>query len=513
MTHQYGAPCMESSKKKRLIGLMLLSMSTFVVCAPAAFTQIISLNLMIDLNSFPEKDFTWVFPIFVAGECSSMGLCACILDRYGRAVPYLIGAVLFMISTVICAVAQDMTTFNILRFVQGFGAGIIIVACIAQIYFDVEDKKDRYMANGIMSLGFGTGMLFGIFAGPAVVDTLGWRTAFWSFVVLLAILAYPSYQVLRNGKRSDMRADAPGAIILTIWAACFVLFLQKIYNDWSLDDTVGHMGVVFLIMLFLLYLAVEVINPNSVFHRKVDNGRLVAVSIVFIVLLGVIDMAAVGFMVKTALFIYQMSVAEAAPFFLVMIGGAAITAISISHFIDRTGHTPWLILSVVLSPIALMSMHIVKVDDPSYMFAFHLFLLGLAIGCLVSMLNATIQNRTTEHNNGAIMSFAIMIRTAALWLGYNFYQTIADLVMVKELGSVIDHWNSILHIELPADCNLANLLITPLSDALKLLPGLTHDIAAVFAEGVAVGFTYGAVVIVAIGFPVALLLVGRSKTL
>ncbi len=504
---------MDEVMKKRLPGLFLLSFSTFIVCVPAAFTQIISFDLMLDLNSFPSKMYSWAFPAFVAGECASMGLCASIIDRYGRRKPYLIGAVIFIIFSVACAMSTEMTLFIPFRFLEGFGAGLIIITCIAQIFFDIEDPKLRYMANGIMSLGFGAGMLFGIFAGKAAVESIGWPVAFWVFAILQALVLYPSMDVLRNGKTSDVKADWPGAIMLMVWAAVFVLFLQKMYLDWSFSDPMGQMGLALVIMLFLLFIVLEIHNPNSVFHRKLDNGKLLAASMIFIVLLGVIDMAAVGYMVKIAFFTYQMSVTEAAPFFIILVLGAATTAVAISKKIDRTGHLIWFLLSAVLSPIALLSMLLVDPSEPSYMFGVHLFILGLAIGCLVSMLNATIQNRLTMHNNGAFISFAILIRTASLWLGYNFYQKVSDMYMDGKMGDIIAHWNSILPVELPSDSNLANLLVTPLGDLVRMLPGLTNEIAIFFSEGVGVGFTYGAVIFIVVAVPVSLLLVGRGKTL
>lgn len=502
---------MEKQSKKMLPGLCLLSFSTFIVCVPAAFTQIISFNLMLDLNAFPDDSYAWTFPMFVAGECAAMGLCAGTMDRFGRRKPYLAGSLMFVASSIVCAMATDMMVFNISRLVQGFGTGLIIVTCIAQIYFDIDDRKDRYMANGIMSLGFGGGMLVGLFAGKAVLETIGWPVAFWAMAVLQAIVTFPALQVLKNGKNSEMKADLPGAIILTIWAAVFVIFLQEFYLNWSIRDTIAQAAIAFIVMLFLIFMVAEVRNPDSMFHRKVRNKRLVSVSMVFIVLLGVLDMGAVGFMVKTAFFTFQMSVSQAAPFFIVMVLGAAVTAICISKTIDRTGHLPWLLLSVILSPIALVSMQYLSADDPFYIFAGHLFLLGLAIGCLVSMLNATIQNRTNEDNNGAMMSFAIMMRTVALWLGYNLYQHVTDAFMASKISSIVDHWNSILPFELPSNTSLANLLITPLGDAIRLLPGLTDEIAEVFAEGVGYAFTLGAIAFVVIGLPVALLLLRREK--
>ncbi len=503
---------MDEETKKRLPGLMLLSFSTFIVCVPAAFTQIISFDLMLDLNSFPGNGYAWTFPAFVAGECAAMGLCACIIDRYGRRIPYLIGSLLFIIFTIICATATEMFVFNVSRFVQGFGAGLIIITCIAQIYFDIKDRKMRYMANGIMSLGFGGGMLFGVFAGTAVINTIGWPVAFWAMAVLQALVTYPSLDVLKNGKKSELKADVPGAILMMVWSGCFVLLLQKIYLGMKITDPLGIAAILFLGVTMLAFIIVEVKNPLSVFHRKVDNGKLVVVSMIFIILLGVIDMGAVGFMVKIAFFTYGMSVAEAAPFFLILVGGAAVTAITISKKIDQTGHFIWLILSAILSPIALVSMLLVTEDDPTFFFAIHLFLLGLAIGCLVSMLNATIQNRTNHDNNGAYISFAILIRTVSLWLGYNFYQHVADLMMIEKIGGTIAHWNSVFPIDLPSDSNLANLLITPLRDVIKMIPGLTDQIATVFSEGVGSGFTIGAILFVIIAVPAALL-VRKVRTL
>lgn len=504
---------MEAELKQKLPALSLLSFSTFVVCSMAAFTQIISFDLMMDLNAFPSKMYAWAFPTFVAGEVAAMGFCACLIDRYGRRTPYLIGSLMFIISTAICAISTEMDIFLVFRLFQGFGAGLVIITCIAQILYDITDPKVRYVAHGIMSFGFGAGMLFGLFGGKAFTESLGWPVAFWIFAILQAIVTYPSWEALKNGKVSEMKADIPGAIVIMIWSGCIVLFFQKMYLDWTLEDPECMMVVVFLVMLFLIFLLVETANPNSVFHRKVDNEKLVIASLIFIILLGIIDMAAVGYMVKISLFTYQMSVGESAPFFIVMICGAAVTALSISHFIDRTGHLPWMLLSAILSPIALISIMLVKESDPTYMLAVHLFVLGLAMGCLVSMLNATIQNRCDEHNNGAYISFAIMMRTVSLWLGYNFYLLIADNYMKEHIGGIMEHWNEIMPFELPIDSNLASMLLTPLGDVVRLIPGLTDDIADIFAQGVGMGFMYGSIIFVIISVPTALLLVGREKTL
>ena len=502
---------MEQEMKEKLPGLMLLSFSTFVVCVPAAFTQIISFDLMFDLNSFPTKEYSWAFPLFVAGECSTMALSAGLIDRYGRRKPFMIASIVFVAATCACAHSHQMAWFNLFRLFQGMGAGVIIVTCIAQIYFDIKDKKLRYMANGVMSLGFGVGMLTGLFVSKAVAGSLGWTTAFWFLAALQAVLMFPAMQVLKNGKNSEMKADIPGALTLAVLAGAFVLFLQNYYLYWNIHDISCIAAICVLVTLFIGFVFLEMVNPNSMFHRRVDSGKLVSGSMIFIILLGTFAMGAVGYMVKTAFFTYQMSVYEAAPFFTLMVLGAAVTAVTISKTIDRTGHLIWLLLSVLLTPLALLSMLLVKPDDPSFLFAAHLFLLGLGIGCLVSMLNATIQNRSNKDNNGALISFAIMARTMSLWLGFNFFLLYTDMHMSEKIGSTIAYWNDVLGLELPSTTILANMMLTPLGDLVRLLPGLTDEISDIFAEGVGIGFTYAAIAFVVIGLPAALLLVGRRK--
>ena len=111
------------------------------------------------------------------------------------------------------------------------------------------------------------------------------------------------------------------------------------------------------------------------------------------------------------------------------------------------------------------------------------------------------------------MSFTILIRTAALWLGYNFYQLIVDAHMSQRMGGIVEEWNAVLSFDLPSNSALANMLMTPFGDALRLIPGITNDISTYFAEGVGVALIAGAVIFVVVAVPTSILLVGREKQL
>lgn len=113
-------------------------------------------------------------------------------DRYGRRRVLMTGLALFLIGSVLSALAQSPTTLLIGRLVQaiGAGAGLPLVRAIA---------RDAYRADQLVKViayltMFGTmgPMVSPIIAG-VLIDTLGWRSTF-GFAVLaggvIALLAY-----------------------------------------------------------------------------------------------------------------------------------------------------------------------------------------------------------------------------------------------------------------------------------------------------------------------------------
>lgn len=504
---------METDVKSKIPALTVMMLSTFVVCTTAAFNQIISFDLKLEFNSIIEMDYQWVFPAFMIGECASMGLCAGFLDRYGRRIPFLIGSVVFLIGTLLCALSTNMTFLIFARVPQGFGAGIVIVTCIAQLFFELKEPSDRYLGNGILSLGFGAGMLVGVFIGRVAADSFGWRNFLWAVFIAQIIFILPCMRIMRNGECSERKPDIAGSVLLAVTAGYAVWFFQKVYLEWGIGTLRSMLGLGILLMLFIVIIIVEYYSPYSMANRVLKDRKIMIASLIMIVLLGCVNMGSVGWMIKIALFTYHMTILQVAPFFLALVFGAAITAVTVSKVIGRTGHRIWFLMSSLLTIIALTTFVFVRADESRFFFGLHLFLMGLAIGCLVSMLNGTIQNRTDKDSNGGYMSFAIAIRTTALWMGYNIYQYIVDPYMEKNLGATMEYWNAITGIPLPCDSMLPCILVTPFSSILKIIPDLTTQIGDVFAQAAAYGFQIMGLIFALIAIPTALFLVGSKKVL
>lgn len=99
-------------------------------------------------------------------------------DQIGRKPPLYFGLALFAVGSVGCALAPDIHTLVIMRFVQGLGAcaGSVVPRAV------VRDLYTGHQALRLMSmlmLVFSVSPILAPLAGSLLTEALGWRSAFW----------------------------------------------------------------------------------------------------------------------------------------------------------------------------------------------------------------------------------------------------------------------------------------------------------------------------------------------
>jgi len=110
-------------------------------------------------------------------------------DKVGRKKTLLVGLLLFAAGSVVAALAQDIYTLLIGRFLQGAGAiGSVVTAMIADQVR--EDQRAHAMAvmGMVISLSFAAAMIIGpVLAGLYSVSTLFWLTAILAISALVIL--------------------------------------------------------------------------------------------------------------------------------------------------------------------------------------------------------------------------------------------------------------------------------------------------------------------------------------
>jgi len=161
------------------------------------------LSIDMYLPGFPSitrdlhTDFAHVqhtLPAFFIGLCVGHLFYGPLADRYGRLAPLRAGLVIYVLASVGCALARNIETLIVLRFVQALGAcaGMVIVVAIVRDLYDLQNSARMFSR---LMLVMGLAPILAPFAGTYVVEWFGWRAIFWflaafGIACLVAVTAY-----------------------------------------------------------------------------------------------------------------------------------------------------------------------------------------------------------------------------------------------------------------------------------------------------------------------------------
>jgi len=106
-------------------------------------------------------------------------------DKLGRSGTIIMGLLLFFVGSVFCAIATDILTLLLGRFLQGAGAiGAVVTAMIS----DIVKEEERTKAMGIMGATIAVAFALSMILGPIIGGYIGVDKLFW-FVSLLPLIS------------------------------------------------------------------------------------------------------------------------------------------------------------------------------------------------------------------------------------------------------------------------------------------------------------------------------------
>jgi DHA1 family multidrug/chloramphenicol efflux transport protein-like MFS transporter len=151
------------------------------------------------------------------GSASMPLIMGAIADRFGRRPTLLVGGILYVISTVMCAIAIDETTLLVPRIIQGAMISSMMVAGYAVIHELYEHKEAiRFLAimGGISVLAPALGPLL----GAIVLLFADWRWIFWMIALYSSVMLACLYQYMPETLEADTKQSLhPGKVFAKYW--------------------------------------------------------------------------------------------------------------------------------------------------------------------------------------------------------------------------------------------------------------------------------------------------------
>jgi DHA1 family bicyclomycin/chloramphenicol resistance-like MFS transporter len=157
-------------------------------------TYLPALPLMADSFAVSVPDVEFTLSLYLLGTALGQLVCGPLSDHLGRRPVGTFGLLLYLVTSLLIAISDQLWQLYSLRFLQAIGGGATVVICAAS----VRDHFDGRRAARVITL-IGLVMLCAPLIAPALGtvlnQTLGWRAIFYFLAVYAAIMLW----VLRAG--------------------------------------------------------------------------------------------------------------------------------------------------------------------------------------------------------------------------------------------------------------------------------------------------------------------------
>ncbi|MFD2765474.1 MDR family MFS transporter [Micromonospora eburnea] len=339
--------------------------------------------------------YSWVVTAYLVGITATGPIYGRLSDRYGRKQLLLIGIVLFLLGSGLCATAWTMPQLVAYRAVQGLGAGALMPLCLAlaaETFPPERQGRVQGVLGGVLALSYAGGPL----AGGFLTDHVGWRAIFLVNLPIGVVILVLIGAMLPGGTQRTraVRPDLAGTALFTAAVAALLVALSEIGQAGSGLPGPKVLGLLALsVVLAAVFLRVESrvgepLIPLHLFRNRVYTMTSIAsFGAAFALYTGIVFLPrffqAVRHSSATAsgLRIY--------PLLLGMVAGSVLTG----ALIGRTRrHRPWLASGAVLIVAGSLLMSRLDTDTTDATLAAWMLLIGVGLGPTMSGLTMAIQS-------------------------------------------------------------------------------------------------------------------------
>ncbi|MEW9551950.1 MFS transporter [Nonomuraea sp. NPDC050783] len=187
-----------------------------------------------------ESTLSWVLSGYMLAYGLALVPAGRLGDRYSHKPIFVVGLILFTLTSTACAFAQNDLQLDLARAAQGLSAGIFSTSITAFIHLMFPGDL-RGKALAIMGSVIGVSSAVGPLAGGLIIEAFGqengWRYIFGINLPVGAVAVLAAFWLLPSGGRTDEddRADRTGFVILTLALIVLLVPLVEGHNQgWPL---------------------------------------------------------------------------------------------------------------------------------------------------------------------------------------------------------------------------------------------------------------------------------------
>ena len=387
--------------KLEILGAILLALFLFALDQTVVGTALPRIVTDLSGNSL----YTWAVTVYLLTATISGPIYGKLSDLFGRR-PIVIFAVgLFLVSSVLAGLSQQMWQLILFRGLQGLGGGAVFpvaLAVVADLYTPAE--RGKYL--GFFGAVFGVSSLVGPGIGGFITDQFSWHWIFFINVPIGLVSLVILWRLLPAIRRPEAarNIDYVGAAVFTLAIAPFLIGLtNKQSGQWS-DPAVGGLIALGLVM-GALFLLVESRVPEPIVPLGLFRLRTFTIAVASMFLAAFGFFTAVVFLPRWFQTVGGLSATESGYNLLPLLGGLIVSAIASGQIVARVGRYKVLMVgSLVLLGLGLFLLTNLRAETDHPVLWLWMVVAGFGIGPSFAVFTLIVQNAVSPDRIGVATS-------------------------------------------------------------------------------------------------------------
>ncbi|ENX33169.1 hypothetical protein F889_03108 [Acinetobacter colistiniresistens] len=403
-----------TSKLNDWLLIAALYTSTFLCLVDLSSVNLALTAIQAQFNSH-LADLQWVIDSYALSMSSLMLAVGALSQWLGRKRLWLVGVIIFILGSVICAAAPDFGILIIGRVIQGIAGAMLIPLTLAIIvhHFTQANRKAREIGNWSSFSAFA--LIIGPLMGGLMVHYLGWQSIFWLNLPVGLLALFLGWKgIAEDANQQKISFDYLGLIYSVIAIATLtysIIMVQQAHLGYLIAFSFLISMIFSLIFIRHQKHALHPLIPRHLFHNRIFL-RFNLISFLL------------GFAGYSSLFVFalfyqeqvHLSAAQAgwliAPQFLMQ----ALVSIGFGRLQQSYGALSLLRIGLLISGTALIAMISFQSNSSYLLFMGLSGMMGAGIGLIVPS-SSTLSLHTVSQ---ADASFAAAILNMLRQLGLTF---------------------------------------------------------------------------------------------
>lgn len=396
---------MKTESRKKLVAVSAVSMSQFMAFLDGTVVNVALPTIQRDLGA-TLSDLQWVVDGYVLTFGAFILGSGQLASRFGRRRLFLTGVLIFVIGSLICALAAAVGVLIGGRLLQGLGAAAFVPATLALLREMFQDEAERARMIGVYAGVSTLALALGPVLGGVLAESFGWQSIFFlNLPIGVVTVALAALTIGGSSDPTPTRVDLPGQLLAVTCLGALTFALLE-------GDAIGWATLPVLAM-FVVAAAAGI--SFAIVQRHSKHPMLPPAlfrSRPFSTCTGIAFVN--GFSMLGALFLFSLflqHVQEYAPTAAGLRMLPAVLAISVcaplaGGLMARVGAKALLVVGLSLNGVGLLSFGLVGADTGFAMWWPILVFIGIGVGLVRTPNSATIMNSVTQNRASAASATA-----------------------------------------------------------------------------------------------------------